>query len=76
MKKIVGMIVVVLFVVAVCGVAIAGDFGNQAPAPNSGDGVSDGSGYVNPIGPSGDGAVGPVGPAPNSGDGIPDGSGF
>jgi hypothetical protein len=39
------------------------------PAPNSGDGVSDGSGLNEPFG------SGPAG-APNSGDGIPDGSGF
>jgi hypothetical protein len=42
----------------------------QGPAPNSGDGVPDGSGF-DPR-PSGSG----MGPAPNSGDGIPDGSGF
>jgi len=45
------------------------------PAPNSGDGVSDGSGLVVTVGPKGNAAVAP-GPAPNSGDGIPDGSGF
>lgn len=45
------------------------------PAPNSGDGVSDGSGMETHVGPqSGNGK--PTGPAPNSGDGIPDGSGF
>lgn len=43
------------------------------PAPNSGDGVSDGSGIV-AVGPNGTGVA--RGPAPNSGDGIPDGSGF
>ena len=46
---------------------------SSGPAPNSGDGVSDGSGFPH-ICPNesspGDG------PAPNSGDGIPDGSGF
>ena len=41
----------------------------QGPAPNSGDGTPDGSGFESL--PS----QGP-GPAPNSGDGIPDGSGF
>lgn len=45
------------------------------PAPNSGDGVSDGSGMDTQIGPQGDSGV-TEGPAPNSGDGIPDGSGF
>lgn len=45
------------------------------PAPNSGDGVSDGSGFDADPNGSGKGSN-PVGPAPNSGDGIPDGSGF
>lgn len=43
------------------------------PAPNSGDGISDGSGMDQRNGnevPPGSG------PAPNSGNGIPDGSGF
>ena len=44
------------------------------PAPNSGDGVPDGSGFDQPhrqnIDSSGKGQ------APNSGDGVPDGSGF
>jgi len=44
---------------------------SPGPAPNSGDGIPDGSGFD---GPNGDGSD--VGPAPNSGDGIPDGSGF
>jgi len=43
------------------------------PAPNSGDGISDGSGMDqrngNEMSPG-------IGPAPNSGDGISDGSGF
>ncbi|WP_156153836.1 hypothetical protein [Methanosarcina sp. MTP4] len=49
----------------------------MAAAPNSGDGMPDGSGMDNPIH---NGDPNPVidfkGPAPNSGDGIPDGSGF
>jgi len=45
---------------------------SPGPAPNSGDGVSDGSG-LHPL-PAGDGEA--RGPAPNSGDGISDGSGF
>ena len=44
------------------------------PAPNSGDGVTDGSGFDVPPGPIGDGD--PFGPAPNGGDGVPDGSGM
>lgn len=59
-----------------CSVAItpawAGS-GPSGPAPNAGDGVSDGSGMDS--GPnSGNGSA--PGPAPNSGDGVPDGSGF
>ena len=45
-------------------------YGYQQPAPNSGDGVPDGSGFPH------DGVGNGKGPAPNSGDGIPDGSGF
>ena len=44
------------------------------PAPNSGDGISDGSGFTTRA-PNGTSVVAP-GPAPNSGDGISDGSGF
>ena len=47
--------------------------GVLGPAPNSGDGVSDGSGFDSP--PAGAPSTG-EGPAPNAGDGIPDGSGF
>ena len=45
------------------------------PAPNSGDGIPDGSGMHSTVGPNGHNNRAP-GPAPNSGDGIPDGSGF
>jgi len=49
------------------------------PAPNSGDGISDGSGWddeeLSILGIVSGIFFGP-GPAPNSGDGIPDGSGF
>ena len=46
----------------------------HGPAPNSGDGVPDGSGYERTDWPN---ECSPgKGPAPNSGDGIPDGSGF
>ena len=44
------------------------------PAPNSGDGISDGSGMDAPSGDDGNPESG--GPAPNSGDGISDGSGM
>ena len=51
---------------------------SPGPAPNSGDGTPDGSGF----GDEGAEEAGPFGvaeapgPAPNSGDGTPDGSGF
>jgi hypothetical protein len=44
------------------------------PAPNSGDGIPDGSGFDQPNRQN-DNSSG-KGPAPNSGDGIPDGNGF
>lgn len=54
----------------------------MAEAPNSGDGISDGSGWDDIPPQDGEGDPNPnsdaesPGPAPNSGDGIPDGSGF
>jgi hypothetical protein len=54
----------------------APDSGKYGPAPNSGDGIPDGSGFDGPNGPNADSQKDPKGPAPNSGDGIPDGSGF
>ncbi len=69
MKKIYGAIIIValLAMTIFCGVAAAAN--SVGPAPNSGDGVPDGSGLIRPDSPG-------KGPAPNSGDGIPDGSGF
>ena len=61
------IIAVVAF--AVTSVAFAGGNGYMEPAPQSGDGISDGSGFDGEVG---DGR----GPAPNSGDGVSDGSGF
>jgi len=72
MKKIKKWIVVILIAMFLTGItseAVAGS--SPGPAPNSGDGVSDGSGMGGQSGPS----DGP-GPAPNSGDGVSDGSGF
>jgi hypothetical protein len=54
-----------VFIVLAAGIAMAGN----GPAPNAGDGISDGSGLESPFG-------GGLGGAPNAGDGIPDGSGF
>ena len=72
MKKLVVVICLVMFFAINVGPAIGGDYGRDGPAPNSGDGIPDGSGFDNPSDPPGDSN----GPAPNSGDGIPDGSGF
>ena len=76
MKKI--LIIGAIIAIVVAGVAVAA-LGNQGqtkspgPAPNSGDCIPDGSGFVSFDG-QGPG-YGP-GPAPNSHDGIPDGPGW
>jgi hypothetical protein len=78
MKKFMVIMLFVTFVAGSFGMAMGNGFG-PGPAPNSGDGIPDGSGFddvgQNGTGSSGSGN-GPSGPAPNSGDGIPDGSGF
>ena len=78
MKKLLVIIAVLVMVLATSGIALADSSGPMGPAPNSGDGNPDGSGFEEPNGPNGDvgSGSGPVGPAPNSGDGDPDGSGF
>ncbi len=72
------MVIAAILVVAIAGTALADSAGPMGPAPNAGDGVSDGSGFIAPNGPNADigSGSGPIGPAPNAGDGIPDGSGF
>jgi len=73
MKKLVGVAILLLVLASVvCGLATAED--SVGPAPNSGDGVSDGSGFDQPNWQN-EGTPG-MGPAPNSGDGVSDGSGF
>jgi hypothetical protein len=62
-------VIIAILVVSIAGTALAAGNGYMEPAPESGDGVPNGSGF------DGDVGSGP-GPAPNSGDGIPDGSGF
>jgi hypothetical protein len=68
-RKLLVLVTVVILILATAGTALAAN-GPVGPAPNSGDGVSDGSGFDRAD------VGGGVGPAPNSGDGIPDGSGF
>ena len=53
-----------------------GPGGPEGPAPNSGDGVPDGSGLDGHHGNNAASEGPGIGPAPNSGDGDPDGSGF
>ena len=79
MKKWITILTIALFIGASVIPAIASGPGLEGPAPNSGDGISDGSGFeVGPDnGPNGEGeSNGHEGPAPNSGDGVSDGSGF
>ena len=66
MKKIIVLVLIVVFLVfSFASMVIAA----RGPAPNSGDCVPDGSGFVEPFGNG-------RGPAPNSGDGDPDGPGW
>ncbi len=69
MKRILTLLVIVMVVFG--GLAAVGKVA-MGPAPNAGDGISDGNG-LSPA-PAGPGSA--PGPAPNAGDGIPDGSGF
>jgi len=75
MKKWMSLLVIFVFLGIMISPVIAAN-GPMGPAPNSGDGVSDGSGMGAPNGPNGSDSGSSPGPAPNSGDGDPDGSGF
>ena len=75
MKKWIVCIFLIICFLVNLSPAIGGDSESPGPAPNSGDGISDGSGFDGPNGPNGE-TDGGEGPAPNSGDGISDGSGF
>ena len=52
MKKIQMILMLIVLLAAVTSTAIAGNYGPHGPAPNSGDGVSDGSGFDSPFGPN------------------------
>ena len=70
MRKFLALLTVVVLALSVA--AMAAGNGHDGPAPNAGDGVSDGSGFDDvEVGGSGS-----FGPAPQSGDGNPDGSGL
>ncbi|MFA5364776.1 MAG: hypothetical protein WC325_06290 [Candidatus Bathyarchaeia archaeon] len=73
MKKVLGITILALVCASmICGTVLAAT--SVGPAPNSGDGTPDGSGFEEPNGQY-EQSPG-TGPAPNSGDCIPDGSGF
>ncbi len=72
MKKFIVLILILAFLMISFGCTTIASNEPAGPAPNAGDGLSDGSGLNNE--PSGVGVT--PGPAPNSGDGDPDGSGF
>ena len=79
MKKFISVVFVVLIIGIIVTPAICGaseQSGPAGPAPNSGDGVPDGSGFDGSNGPNGNSGDPGTGPAPNSGDGISDGSGM
>ncbi|MEJ2126882.1 MAG: hypothetical protein P8X84_05175 [Candidatus Bathyarchaeota archaeon] len=72
MKKLVGTTILLMVLASmICGIVAAESIG---PAPSSGDGISEGSGFDQPNWQNEDNLG--IGPAPNSGDGIPDSSGF
>jgi hypothetical protein len=78
MKKFFVAVLLVVFTMGVAGVGLAGS-DPPGPAPNSGDGIPDGSGMDGRTGPNAPdvpGSSSSPGPAPNSGDGESDGSGF
>lgn len=78
MKKWMSLLVIFMFVGVMASPVIASGHEPSGPAPNSGDGIADGSGLDSPNGPNGTGSDSGQGhgaPAPNSGDGIADGSG-
>ena len=74
MKRLATLLVLLLLLFPT--VAALASNGLEGPAPNAGDGIPDGSGFDDEVGPHSDGSGDPFGPAPNAGDGIPDGSGL
>ena len=78
MKTLLVIIAVTMLFAATSCIAVADSAESMGPAPNSGDGIPDGSGFDAPTGPNGNvgSGSGHMEPAPNSGDGIPDCSGF
>jgi len=73
MKKLFTLMISLVLFFSVAITPVWAGSGPSGPAPNSGDGISDGSGLDS--GPNSDSGDAP-GPAPSAGDGDPDGSGF
>lgn len=63
------MVLTAIMSFAMAGAVLAAGNGHMESAPESGDGISNGSGFDDDAGTGLKGA-------PNSGDGFPDGSGF
>ena len=62
------MLISIVLILLLSGAALAADSaGPMGPAPNSGDGIPDGSGFDGPNGPNGDTGLDPISkaPAPN-----------
>ena len=74
MKKLAAVVMLVGLLMGATGVLAVPPA--EASAPNSGDGIPDGSGFDDRPPHQEDPPAPGSGPAPNSGDGIPDGSGF
>ena len=78
MKKMIVLILVVVFLMISFGCMTIAE-NSPGPAPDSGDGVSDGSGFEPDDGPPSDSPIGTEdakGPAPNAGLGLSDGPGW
>lgn len=73
MKKIVTSAILVLIVASMI-IGIVAAENSIGPAPESHDGISEGSGFEQPNYQNE--PIPGMGPAPNSGDGVSDGSGF
>jgi hypothetical protein len=76
-KTKVALVLLTILLVSVTCIRVLGENTvpvSPGPAPNSGDGVADGSGFDKNYWPNNEDIA--KGPAPNSGDCIPDGSGF
>ncbi len=74
MKKIIVLILIAAFLMIGFGCTTVAKIAPAGPAPSSGDGISEGSGFAEGE-PQSENTSG-TGPAPSSGDGTPNGSGF